>query len=78
MIKNDDKVISNLRVGKYITAVTNFLSAVIFTFAYWYLDNIVFLIVAIILFILAVVIIIYFSNLEQKYKSKQYLGKKEE
>jgi membrane protein YdbS with pleckstrin-like domain len=77
-MKHDDKVISNLRVGKYITAVTNFLSAVVFTIAYWYLDNIVFLLVAIVLFVLAIIIIIYFSNLEQKYKTKLFTRKKEE
>ncbi len=75
---NDDKVISNLRMGKYITAATNFLAAIVFFLGYQYLNNIIFLIVSIILVVTSVVIIFYFSNLEQKYLSNRNKINKQE
>lgn len=65
----EDKIIQNLRVGKLITAMSNYGAALLFIIAYSLNDNIWLLITAMILIVTGTVVIIYFGKTEKKLKS---------
>lgn len=68
---NDDyKIVKNIKIGKYIIMLTNFVAAIIFFLVYLSLKNIALLIVVILLILVSIVIFAYFSKVEQKYTPK--------
>jgi len=64
---NNDKIIKNLRIGKYIILITNLISAIIFLFVYSSLKNVLILYVVILLLVVAFAIYIYFNHVEKKF-----------
>lgn len=68
---DDNKIVKNLRIGKYIIIATNFVAAIIFFLVYLSLKNIALLLVVILLILVSVVIYVYFSKVEQKYLIKK-------
>jgi hypothetical protein len=64
----NDKIISNLRSSKYILLVTNILAALCFTVSFFILEDLWFLVAALVLVGASITILIYFGKLEIKYK----------
>jgi c-di-AMP phosphodiesterase-like protein len=69
-MNDDNKIVKNLKIGKYIIMLTNFVAAIIFFLVYLSLKNIAVLIVVILLILVSVFIFVYFSKIEQKYTPK--------
>ncbi len=68
-MENQDKIIKNLRMGKYIILATNLVASIVFLFVYSYLDNVLILYLVILLVIVAIAIFIYFSKVEEKFRN---------
>ncbi len=65
--ENGNSIIKNLKRGKLIIAIANAVSAVIFFILYYFTKIEIVLYVAILLIILAIGVIWYFSKIERKY-----------
>ncbi|MFH1051382.1 MAG: hypothetical protein V1779_10700 [bacterium] len=62
-----NKIVKNLRIGKYIILVTNVVASIIFFFVYLSLKNILILLLVILLLLTALAIYLYFSKVEKKF-----------
>jgi len=74
-MNEDNKILKNLKTGKYIILISNIFAAIIFFFVYLSLKNIIVLFVVLLLIISSFVVYLIFTKFENRFKEFNYQQK---
>jgi VIT1/CCC1 family predicted Fe2+/Mn2+ transporter len=69
-MNDEHRIIENIKIGKLIIAITNFLTAIIFLVVYYFIKNILLLIPVVLLVSASIFVFFYYSKLQAKYEQK--------